>query len=345
MPKRGSRLCGSASSATTTAPAGGGRVAAAAGEHAREQSQEPEFLGQLFDSTVVRLVRTTATPVRPWRGRGIMRSALVLAFAIVIGVPAQPGAATSFPRPPELEHQIRFWRSVFTVYPQDQVVIHDTARPRQGLQRPRLPWIRRPGLDVDRDRAGSQGQHRRRAGAHPRAPPAAAGRGAARFADARRASHLRSVPQRSRPLQVPARRGRQAASRAARHPREVHQRLPDVTRSTSRRWSASSARKASRSRSRDSRSSSHASTSPPTRRWVRPASGSSCPPPGASTWRSATPSTSAATRSRPRVRRRATSRAPTSAWAAGRSRSRRTTTARSACRAPSTPPEAPTSSR
>jgi membrane-bound lytic murein transglycosylase D len=56
-----------------------------------------------------------------------MRSALVLAFAIVVGVPAQPGAATSFPRPPELEHQIRFWRSVFTVYSQDQVVIHDTV--------------------------------------------------------------------------------------------------------------------------------------------------------------------------------------------------------------------------
>jgi len=56
-----------------------------------------------------------------------MRSALILAFAIVIGVPAQPGAATSFPRPPELEHQIRFWRSVFTVYSQDQVVIHDTV--------------------------------------------------------------------------------------------------------------------------------------------------------------------------------------------------------------------------
>ena len=56
-----------------------------------------------------------------------MRSALILAFAIVVGLPGRPGAATSFPRPPEMEHQIRFWKKVFTEYSQDQVVIHDTA--------------------------------------------------------------------------------------------------------------------------------------------------------------------------------------------------------------------------
>jgi peptidoglycan lytic transglycosylase D len=56
-----------------------------------------------------------------------MRPTLILALAIIVGLPGQPGAATSFPRPPELEHQIRFWRSIFTVYSQDQVVIHDTA--------------------------------------------------------------------------------------------------------------------------------------------------------------------------------------------------------------------------
>jgi membrane-bound lytic murein transglycosylase D len=56
-----------------------------------------------------------------------MRSALILAFAIVAALPGRPGAATSFPRPPEMEHQIRFWKKVFTQYSQDQVVIHDTA--------------------------------------------------------------------------------------------------------------------------------------------------------------------------------------------------------------------------
>src|SRR5262245_2848990 len=55
-----------------------------------------------------------------------MRSVFVLSFAILAALPPQPGAA-SFPRPPELEHQIRFWRSVFTTYSQDQTVIHDTA--------------------------------------------------------------------------------------------------------------------------------------------------------------------------------------------------------------------------
>src|SRR5262245_41124859 len=57
-----------------------------------------------------------------------MRSTIVLALAIpLLAAPAQSGAATSFPRPPELEHQVRFWRNVFTVYSQDQTVIHDTG--------------------------------------------------------------------------------------------------------------------------------------------------------------------------------------------------------------------------
>src|SRR5262249_23489500 len=95
--------------------------------HAGEKRQEPEFLGQLFDSTVVRLVRTMGKSVGLRRGRGTMRPALILAFTIVVGLPGRPGAATSFPRPPEMEHQIRFWKKVFTEYSQDQVVIHDTA--------------------------------------------------------------------------------------------------------------------------------------------------------------------------------------------------------------------------
>ena len=55
-----------------------------------------------------------------------MRSTVALAFTILLALPPQPGAAT-FPRPPDMEHQIRFWRNVFTVYSQDQTVIHDTV--------------------------------------------------------------------------------------------------------------------------------------------------------------------------------------------------------------------------
>jgi peptidoglycan lytic transglycosylase D len=55
-----------------------------------------------------------------------MRSTVALAFTVLLAVPPQPGA-TTFPRPREMEHQIRFWRSVFTVYSQDQTVIHDTV--------------------------------------------------------------------------------------------------------------------------------------------------------------------------------------------------------------------------
>src|SRR4029453_10816034 len=56
-----------------------------------------------------------------------MRSTVVPALAILPPAAApQPGGAT-FPRPPEMEHQIRFWRNVFTAYSQDQTVIHDTV--------------------------------------------------------------------------------------------------------------------------------------------------------------------------------------------------------------------------
>jgi peptidoglycan lytic transglycosylase D len=54
-----------------------------------------------------------------------MRPMLIFAFSVLLALPAQ--GATTFPRPPEMEHQIRFWRSVFTVYSQDQTVIHDTV--------------------------------------------------------------------------------------------------------------------------------------------------------------------------------------------------------------------------
>jgi membrane-bound lytic murein transglycosylase D len=56
-----------------------------------------------------------------------MRSAILLALTIILSVPQRSGAAGSFPRPAEMEHQIRFWRNIFTVYSRDQVVVHDTA--------------------------------------------------------------------------------------------------------------------------------------------------------------------------------------------------------------------------
>src|SRR5262249_60545554 len=56
-----------------------------------------------------------------------MRSAFLLALTIFLSVPQPSGAAGSFPRPAEMEHQIRFWRSIFTQYSQDQIVVHDTA--------------------------------------------------------------------------------------------------------------------------------------------------------------------------------------------------------------------------
>ena len=65
-----------------------------------------------------------------------MRSALVLASILVSGLPSVASEArakspapayTAFPRPPELEHQVKFWRDVFTTYSKDQTVIHDTV--------------------------------------------------------------------------------------------------------------------------------------------------------------------------------------------------------------------------
>src|SRR5262245_6665416 len=56
-----------------------------------------------------------------------MRSAFILAFTSLVALSQPAAGATAFPRPPEIEHQVRFWRSVFTTYSQDQTVIHDTV--------------------------------------------------------------------------------------------------------------------------------------------------------------------------------------------------------------------------
>ena len=47
--------------------------------------------------------------------------------AVMLGLFAAHAAAASdvFPRPPELEHKIAFWRSVFGEYSQHQIILHD----------------------------------------------------------------------------------------------------------------------------------------------------------------------------------------------------------------------------
>src|SRR5262249_1990761 len=104
------------------------RSALTSRNHAGEKRQEPEFLGQLFDSTVVRLVRTIDTSVRMRRGRGNMRSALILAFAIVPGPPGAAGSAARLPGPPEIEAPDRFLEKGFPQVLQGQVLNHDPPR-------------------------------------------------------------------------------------------------------------------------------------------------------------------------------------------------------------------------
>lgn len=54
--------------------------------------------------------------------------ALTVVVAVVLSLlaPVADAASTAFPRPPELEHQIQFWRRVFAEYSKYQVVVHDT---------------------------------------------------------------------------------------------------------------------------------------------------------------------------------------------------------------------------
>jgi membrane-bound lytic murein transglycosylase D len=47
---------------------------------------------------------------------------------VALGLMAPPlASAEAFPRPKSIEHQIRFWKSIFTEYSQDQVVVHDAV--------------------------------------------------------------------------------------------------------------------------------------------------------------------------------------------------------------------------
>ena len=53
--------------------------------------------------------------------------ARALVFVLFLALPASIAAAASqLPRPAAMEHQIRFWRSIFADYSQYQVVVHDT---------------------------------------------------------------------------------------------------------------------------------------------------------------------------------------------------------------------------
>lgn len=52
---------------------------------------------------------------------------LVVAVVLSLLAPVAEAASSAFPRPPEMEHQIRFWRRIFAEYSKYQVVVHDTV--------------------------------------------------------------------------------------------------------------------------------------------------------------------------------------------------------------------------
>lgn len=51
---------------------------------------------------------------------------VVVAILFSLLAPVADAASTAFPRPPEMEHQIKFWRRIFAEYSKYQVVVHDT---------------------------------------------------------------------------------------------------------------------------------------------------------------------------------------------------------------------------
>ncbi|MCW5892874.1 MAG: transglycosylase SLT domain-containing protein [bacterium] len=55
----------------------------------------------------------------------MMRTLVVAALLWLVPVVAQ-AANASFPRPASMEHQIRFWRTIFADYGKRQIVVHDT---------------------------------------------------------------------------------------------------------------------------------------------------------------------------------------------------------------------------
>src|SRR5512135_3103666 len=48
-------------------------------------------------------------------------------IVVILATLAGIAGASDFPRPPDIEHQIHFWRTVFADYSKYQVVVHDTV--------------------------------------------------------------------------------------------------------------------------------------------------------------------------------------------------------------------------
>ncbi len=56
-----------------------------------------------------------------------MHAAIGLTLTILVVALPSTSRAAAFPRPPELEHQIRYWRHIFTTYSQTQTLFHDAT--------------------------------------------------------------------------------------------------------------------------------------------------------------------------------------------------------------------------
>jgi membrane-bound lytic murein transglycosylase D len=92
------------------------------GEQALEEKKGRDLIdsGQVFGSI-------DAERLAGWSSRGRFMRKTVLFLAILIVTLPGIGAAgiESFPRPADLEPQIRFWRAIFTTYSKHQVLVHD----------------------------------------------------------------------------------------------------------------------------------------------------------------------------------------------------------------------------
>ena len=56
-----------------------------------------------------------------------MKRIVAIFLALCTGAAARAATSEPFPRPASIEHQIRFWKAVFTEYTQDHVVVHDAV--------------------------------------------------------------------------------------------------------------------------------------------------------------------------------------------------------------------------
>src|SRR5215468_11140208 len=122
MPKRGSRLCGSLSSATTRPPDGGDGCPHPPTIRVRIAAKDAICL-TLFRGLCYPRSRTTEAGLGASMPRRSFQLALILsAFTLTATVRAE-----TFPRPAVLEPQVKFWRSIFSEYSKYQVVLHDAV--------------------------------------------------------------------------------------------------------------------------------------------------------------------------------------------------------------------------